>query len=118
VPIAAGVVLLLTGAFQLTPWKARQLGHCRAGLACGSSPSGDLRSAGRLGLRYGVHCGLCCAGFMLVLLVTGMMSLLTIVVVAAAITIERLTSRSEWAVRAAGFIALGIGALILLRGVR
>ena len=113
VPVAAGAAVVLAGVFQLTPWKARHLASCRAGLACGSPV--NFRSASRLGVGYGVSCAFCCAGFMLVLVVTGMMNLLTVVLLAAAITIERVVTRPEWAVRAAGVTALGLGALFLVR---
>jgi predicted metal-binding membrane protein len=39
--------------------------------------------------RLGVHCSLCCFGFMMILLVTGVMRLSTMAIVAAAITVER-----------------------------
>ncbi len=101
-PYAGGVVLLVAGAFQLTAWKTRQLERCRAGLLCGRVPLGTGWSAYRDGVRYGVHCCLCSAGFVLALLVFGMMHLGAVAGIAALITLERVARRPEHAVRAAG----------------
>jgi predicted metal-binding membrane protein len=115
-PLATGVVLLLAGCFQLTAWKASQLRRCRNAPARGRSPPPpDARRAWRHGLHLGVHCGLCCSGFMLILLATGVMDLGAMAVVAAAITVERLAPRPERAARAAGVVAIGAGALVLAR---
>jgi predicted metal-binding membrane protein len=106
VPQAGGVVLLGAGALQLTAWKTRKLECCRGGLLCGRAPSGTGWSAYRDGVRYGVHCCLCCAGFMLALLVSGMMDLGAVAGIAALITLERGATRPEHAARAAGIILL------------
>ena len=116
VPAATGVVLLLAAWFQMTQWKARQLGRCRSAPACGGAPAAGARSAWRYGLRLGFHCTLCCAGFMVVLLVTGVMNLGTMAVVACAVTIERLAPWPRLAARAAGAVILGAGALAVVRG--
>jgi len=113
VPIATGVVLLLAGCVQLTAWKGRQLGHCRNAPACG--PSLDARSAWQHGVRLGVRCSLCCFGFMMMLLATGVMDLGAMAVVTAAITVERLSPRPRYAARAAGVIAIAAGTLVIAR---
>jgi predicted metal-binding membrane protein len=117
-PLATGVVLLLAGGVQLTPWKARHLGCCRDEPACGRPLSPDARSAWRHGLRLGVHCGLCCSGFMLILLVSDVMDLGVMAIVAAAITVERLAPWPERAARAAGLVVLAAGALAIARVLR
>ncbi len=116
-PIATGIVVLLAGAIQFTRWKARQLGRCREGLACAGEPSRDGWSTYRQGIGFGVHCALCCSGFMLVLLVTGMMELVTTAVLSMVITAERLAPRPEGARRAVGAVLLGAGVLLLARAV-
>jgi predicted metal-binding membrane protein len=113
VPIATGVVLLLAGCVELSAWKARQLGLCRNAPACGPSLSPDARSAWQHGLRLGVHCCLCCSGFMTILLVTGVMSLGAMALVTAAITIERFTSRPERAARVTGVVVIAAGILVI-----
>ena len=111
VPRAGGMVLLAAGALQLTAWKTRQLERCRGGLLCGRAPSGTGWSAYRDGVRYGVHCCLCCAGFMLALLVSGMMDLGAAAGIAALITLERVATRPKHAVRVAGILLLAAAAL-------
>ena len=111
VPGAGGVALLAGGALQLTAWKTRQLERCRGGPLCGRGPSGTGWSACRDGLRYGVHCSLCCAGFVLALLVFGMMDLGAVAGIAALITLERVARRPDRAARAAGILLLAAAAL-------
>jgi len=117
VPIATGVVVLLAGCLQLTPWKARHLGHCRAAPVCGGSRSPDVGGAWRHGLSLGVRCSLCCSGLMMILLVTGVMDLGAMAVVAAAITLERLAPQPHRAARATGVVVIIAGAVVILRGV-
>jgi predicted metal-binding membrane protein len=115
VPIATGVVVLLAGCVQRTAWKARQLGRCRDAPGCGRSLPADARGAWRYGLRLGAHCGLCCSGFMTVLLVIGVMDLGAMALVAAAITLERLAPRPEPVARATGLVAITAGILVIAR---
>jgi predicted metal-binding membrane protein len=114
VPIAIGVVLLISGFIQFTPWKSRQLTYCRNAPADGAvSPDG--RSAWQHGLCLGVHCSLCCPGLMMVLLVNGVMSLRAMGMVAAAITVERFALRPERAARLTGVILIAAGAVVIAR---
>lgn len=108
-PFAPGAVLLLAGGYQLTAWKTRQLTHC---LETPALPP-DAGSAWRHGIRLGVHCSLCCLGFMAVLLVNGVMDLGVMALVAAAITFERLVPWPERAARINGAAAILIGAVVL-----
>jgi predicted metal-binding membrane protein len=110
-PIATGVVLLLAGSLQLTTWKARQLCLCRDTLLA------DVRSPWPQGVRLGVHCVLCCSGFMTILLVSGVMDLVAMAVVTAAITVERLASRPQRAARVAGLLTLAAGAFVIGRAI-
>jgi predicted metal-binding membrane protein len=115
VPIATGVVLLLAGCFQLTAWKAHQLECCRGEPAWAKSLSSDAQGAWRYGLRLGVHCILCCAGFMVILLVTGVMDLGLMVIVAAAITIERFVPRPERVACVVGVVIIVAGVVMIAR---
>jgi predicted metal-binding membrane protein len=118
VPVATGVVLVLAGCVQLSAWKARQLDRCRDAPACCGPPATDGGSAWQDGLRLGVHCALCCSGFMMVLLVTGVMDLRAMAMVAAAITVERLAPRPVLATRAAGVVIVAAGAIMIARALR
>ncbi len=114
VPLAAAVVWLLAGGMQLTPWKRRALAHCRDA-PCGRSLPADARTAWSHGVDLGVHCGRCCAGLMAVLLVTGVMDVGAMVVVAAAITVERIAPRPEVIARATGLLLVATGLLAVAR---
>ncbi len=115
VPAATGVVLVSAGLLQLSRWKGRRLVSCRGALPCGASQSTEASSAWRYGIRLGVHCALCCAGFMAVLLVAGVMDLAVMAAVGAAITIERLAPRPLLAARVAGAVVIAAGVAVLLR---
>jgi predicted metal-binding membrane protein len=110
VPVATGVVLLLAGLVQLTPWKAHHLACCRA---CALPTSPDARSAWNDGVRLGVHCVLCCSGLIVALLVLGVMNLAVMALVAAAITIERLAPYPERVARATGIAVIAAGAIVM-----
>ncbi|HXH40087.1 MAG TPA: DUF2182 domain-containing protein [Thermoanaerobaculia bacterium] len=111
-PIApyAGMVLVGAGFIQLSPWKARQLDRCRA-----SAPADDARSAWRQGLRMGIDCILCCAGYTMILLATDIMNLAVMIVMTAAITIERLAPWPARVARTFGVILIAAGIFMLYR---
>lgn len=113
VPVLAGVVVLLAGALQLTPWKARHLACCRESPGCGHTLPADARTAWRHGLRLGLHCGHCCAGPMAILLALGIMDLGAMAVVTAAITAERLAPAGERVAQALGAAAVGAGLFLI-----
>jgi predicted metal-binding membrane protein len=110
VPIAVAIVVVIAIAVQFTAWKAHQLA-CRSSAFArvkrgasfgGTAEAGagralpvDSLAAFRSGLRFGLHCTLCCANWMAILLVCGVMDLWVMAVVTAAITRERWASREE-----------------------
>ncbi len=115
VPIGVGGVTLVAGALQLTAWKARQLACCREAPGRGRSLPADSRTAWRHGLRLGLHCVLCCTNLMAILLVTGLMDLRAMVVVTAAITLERLAPAGPRVARVVGAVVAGAGLLLIAR---
>jgi len=115
VPTTVGVVVLIVGCLQLTPWKARHLACCREARGSGRTLSGDAGTAWRHGLRLGLSCARCCAGLMTILLVAGVMDLRAMAVVAAAITVERLAPSGECVARATGAVVLSAGLLLIAR---
>lgn len=115
VPVAAGVVVLLAGALQLTAWKARHLARCRQAPGCACTLPADAATAWRHGLRLGLHCSYCCSGLMAILLAIGVMDLRAMAVVAAAITVERLAPAGERVARATGMVAVGAGLFLIAR---
>ena len=113
-PVATGVVLLVAGCVQFTPWKARQLALCREGSGCACPPAPDAVGAWRHGLRLGVRCGLCCGSLMLALLAIGMMNLLAMAAVTLAITAERLAPAPLRVARVAGVAIVAVGVLTIV----
>lgn len=114
-PIAAGTVVLIAGALQLTRWKARHLACCREAPVRGSAVSADAGAAWRHGLRLGLDCGYCCSGLTAILLALGVMDLRAMAAVGAAITAERLLPSGERIARVTGAIALAAGLFLIAR---
>ena len=112
-PIAAGVVVLAAGLLQRSAWKARHLACCRAERWHGVATSAVASAAWRGGVRLGVHCASSCAAPMAVLLALGVMELRTMVVVAAAVTVERLAPAGERVARVTGTVAIAAGMLLV-----
>ena len=113
VPMAIGVVVLVTGAIQFTAWKAHHLACCRKVPGrCHALPA-DAGTAWRHGVRLGLHCSYCCVGLTAILLVMGVMDLRVMAVVTAAITVERLAPAGEHIARAIGAVVVGAGLLLI-----
>jgi predicted metal-binding membrane protein len=116
VPIGVGVVVLIAGALQFSPWKARHLACCReASASARADVTANYGETWRYGLRLGLHCSQCCAGPMAILLVMGVMDLRAMAVVAAAITVERLAPAGEHIARAIGVFVIGAGLFLTAR---
>jgi predicted metal-binding membrane protein len=101
-PYVAGAVIAVAGIYELTPVKRRSLRRCRAAPHQG----GALRS----GLAHGVDCVACSGALMAVLFVLGVMSLLWMAIVAAAIFAEKVLPRGAGLTRllAPALMVLGI----------
>ena len=117
VPVAAGVVVLIAGALQLTAWKARHLACCRETPGRDCTLSAGAGTAWRHGLRLGLQCSHCCGNLMVILLVFGVMDLRAMAVVTAAITAERLAPAGEGVARALGTVVAGVGLFLIARAV-
>jgi predicted metal-binding membrane protein len=115
VPLAAGVVVFGGGVLQLTSWKARHLACCRAVPGRGRALPALASAAWQYGVRHGLHCGSCCAGLTAILLVIGMMNLVVMALVTAAITAERVAPAGERMARAVGVVAAGEGVWLIVR---
>ncbi len=101
-PYAAGALIVAAGVYELMPLKQRSLRRCRV--------ADHSEGAFRSGLTHGLDCVGCSAGLMLVLFAVGVMSLVWMAVVAAAIFAEKVLPRGLTLSRvvALGLIILGI----------
>jgi predicted metal-binding membrane protein len=124
VPIATAAIMVLAGVMQLTGWKSRQLACCRVipSRASGeeSGPAGHRPDSSRsaalgmtwAGMRLAIRCAMCCAGFMTILIVAGVMDLRVMAVVTAAITVERLAPDPPRVARVLGVLMIAAGVLL------
>jgi predicted metal-binding membrane protein len=116
-PIVADVVFVIAGALQFTTWKAHHLACCREAPDRGRILPADAGEAWRQGLRFGLHCGSSCANLTAILFVVGVMDLRAMVVVTAAITLERLAPSGERMARAIGVVVVGAGLVMMARAI-
>lgn len=84
-------LLAAAGVYQLTPLKDFCLRHCRSPMAFllhVSSYRGWSRDL-RVGMYHGVYCAGCCWGLMVVLICVGVMNLVWMAAIAAAVLVEK-----------------------------
>ncbi len=103
----AGLVLI-AGAYQLTPWKRKCLECCR----CPVDHTGAFQS----GLRNGISCLGCCWALMLLLFVGGVMNLWWLSAVTIFVVLEKLTAQRSQGTRLSGMLLLATGFWILSYG--
>ena len=115
VPLAAGALVLVAGAFQLTAWKARNLACCRDGSAYDSGLPDGFHAAWRHGVRLGLDCGRCCGNLMAILMVIGVMDLRAMALVTAAISAERLAPAGARIACVIGAVVIGVGLFMIAR---
>ncbi len=111
-PAAAGMFVMLAGALQLTSWKTRRLAICRR-RGEGELVGASAGAACRHGLRLGARCCACCLNLMLIPLVLGMMDWRVMIIVMAAIALERLVPGGRRIARATGVAAAGAGVALI-----
>ncbi len=115
VPVLGGLTLVLAGLLQFTSWKAGGLDRCRCPPQC-PEPGGDGAWPSVVtGLRCGSNCASACSGWMLILLVLGIMNLAAMAIVASFIAVEKLAPRPLWWIRLSGSAAIMGGVATLLR---
>jgi predicted metal-binding membrane protein len=117
VPLGVAIVVVLAGALQLTPWKAQRLACCRERHACRAALPDTIAAALRHGWRMGCECVACCAGLTVILLVTGVMDVAVMMVVTAAITLERLAPSGRRAAQGIGVATVAWGVVLAARAV-
>lgn len=105
--LAPGVVLIGAGIYQFTSWKSYCLARCRTpvGFILEHWRSGR-KGAARMGFAHGVFCLGCCWVLMLVVFVTGAMSLLWMAGFSGLVLVEKVWSRGELFSRVIGVVAI------------
>jgi len=110
--VAAGAIGL-AAAYQLTPLKRVCLRHCRSPLALILAHWREGRlGAVRMGVEHGGWCVGCCWGLMLALFAVGVMSIAWMVIVSAAIFVEKVLPRGERLTFVLGALLLGLAVWI------
>lgn len=113
VPITVGVVVLIAGALQFSAWKGHHLACCQEVQGHRRTLLADSRFAWTHGMRQGLHCSCCCANLMAILLVIGIMDLRAMIVVTAALIVERLAPADGRTAQVIGLAVIGIGLLLI-----
>lgn len=116
--VLPGSVLVVAGAWQATQTKEACLTHCQSplGFIMQRWRAGRL-GALRMGTRHAAYCIGCCWLFMLVLFVSGAMSLVWMAGISAAIFVEKVGWRPALVPRAIGGLLVLAGVLVLARAV-
>ena len=113
-----GVLLVLAGAYQLSPLKSMCLTHCRTPVQFVARHAVRLRQGGsaaaRVGAVHGLYCLGCCWALMMVILLVGMMSLVWMALVAAVILAEKMLRHGALVARAVSVLLIAAGAAQVL----
>jgi predicted metal-binding membrane protein len=113
----AGVVLRAAAGYQLSPFNAVCLRHCRSPLSFFMQHGKDLqRPSGAVlaGARHGLYCVGCCWMLMAVLVAFGTMELAWMAGLALLILVEKVTRVGEQVALAAGVAFLVLGVVLLI----
>src|SRR5206468_3461303 len=112
---ASAVTLVAAGLWQVTRTKEVCLTHCTSPMSFVMRHwrSGRI-GAIRMGLRHSLYCVGCCWLFMLVLFISGSMSLLWMGGISIAIFAQRLGVRTLLFSRVIGVILVGLGPLVAI----
>jgi predicted metal-binding membrane protein len=115
--VFGGVLLVLAGAYQLTPYKRACLKSCRAPAAfIAQHWKRGISGAFRLGLDHGVYCLGCCWALMLLLFVGGVMNLWWIGLLTLFVLLEKLAPLGVQGGRLSGLLIIALGIWRIARG--
>jgi predicted metal-binding membrane protein len=111
-PRLAAAILVLAGAYQLTPLKRACLTHCRSPLGFLMTNWRDgMLGAVRMGARYGTYCLGCCWALMGVLFVVGVMNLAWVMTLTVLVLLEKVVPGGVHISRAAGIAMIAAAVL-------
>lgn len=111
-PRIGGAVLIVAGAYQLSPWKNQCLTHCRSPLSFLMTHwRPGRRGAFSIGAHHGSYCLGCCWALMAILFVVGVMNLFWVAVLTAFVLLEKVGPKGAMVARLGG-VALIIAGLM------
>jgi predicted metal-binding membrane protein len=113
-PVAAGLLVIAVGLYQLAPLKQACLQRCRS--CADGHPENATPGAGGMverGLRYGVACLGCCGVLMGLLFVGGVMNVYWIAAIAIGVLAEKLLPWGGGVARVAGAGLIAWGGITL-----
>ena len=111
-----GVLLVVAGIYQLTPFKGSCLQSCRspAAFIAGHWQHG-ISGALRLGIAHGIFCLGCCWALMLLLFVGGVMNLWVIAALTFFVLLEKVAPLGVRGGQLSGLLILALGLFYLIR---
>jgi predicted metal-binding membrane protein len=116
-PLVGAALFVAAGVYQLTPLKHACLNRCRSPLAFVLQHWRDgAGGALRMGAEHGWFCLGCCALLMTLLFAVGIMNLLWVAAIAVLVLLEKVMPAGERVARAAGVLAIGLGAWMAAQG--
>ena len=108
-PILGAGLFIVAGVYQLTPWKAVCLDHCRSPVHFLSEHwRPGAYGAFRLGLHHGAFCLGCCWALMGLLFVGGVMNLLWIAAITIFVLLEKVLPVNSGSTRLGWFAGIGL----------
>ena len=114
-PFAAGILLIVAGAYQFTPVKEFCLAHCRHPLTYLMSHWREgLEGAFPVGARHGLYCFGCCIALMGLMFVFGAMNVIWMAVIALYFLAEKVLPKAEIWGKLAGGLMIAAGAVTLV----
>lgn len=113
-PALGGGLLLVAGAYELTPFKRVCLDHCRSPVHFLSAHwRPGVAGAFRMGVEHGAFCVGCCWALMGLLFVGGVMNLLWVGTIAFFVLVQKLMPHGQVTSRLAGGALIVAGAAAL-----
>ena len=116
-PLAGGFLLVLAGAYQLSPLKSACLAHCRSPLSFflaewRDGPTGSYR----MGLRHGAYCVACCWALMVLSFALGVMNLLWMGLLTLFLCVEKIAPGGMRISRLSGILLVVWGVWMWVAG--
>ena len=113
-PVLGGILLLIAGIYQWTPFKHACLSKCRSPLGFVLNEWREGRwGAFLMGLKHGGYCTGCCWSLMALLFVAGVMNLLWVAAIAGFVLLEKVAPAGHRMGQAAGVLMVAGGVVLL-----